>query len=62
MEDLPCGDGWRHCISGNSLDVQRCCTDLSWVFCPQVTQKLPVSCSTGIVPVIPLGPAHCKEQ
>lgn len=58
MEDLPCRDGWGQCIGGNSFYVQREVTNLFCVRCLQITQSLPVPSSTGIVMVIPLGPAY----
>lgn len=62
VESLACVDGWGQRVTGNSFYVQRVMPDFSWIFWHQMTQFLPVSCSTGIVPVISPRPAHCNRK
>ena len=61
VENVSCRHCWDVVPNSNSINVDQAITELFWVFPLQVTHKLPVTSSTGIVPVKPSGPldAHC---
>lgn len=61
-EVISCQDGWGLSNNGSSLNVKRCSTNLTGVFISQVTQSLPVTCSRGIVSIVPLGPANFRNK
>lgn len=61
MENLPGADGWSQRVRSDDFNVRGVIKDLSWVFCHQVAQQLPVTGPGRVVPVIPTGPADCNE-
>lgn len=63
MEFLSCLESWNLIFNSNSLNIDRIGTKVStMVFFSQGTQMLLVTRSTGMVSIVPFGPAQCKKK